>query len=202
MKKVMFIGAAMLLGMMTINTVSAQTPEQRAEMEKLRGERMINQAKHNVKATCYDDDEYMAEIGYADNMATRDLAQKNALANCQRALKSRLEQVVKGVLQDFSSRAELSSGANITDGELRELNQGFTSVIDKSIKHTIKCYSDVIKNDKGTFDGEYNAKIAIEEFVKECEDVVENDAKLAAKVNLKEFKKSFKDNFEENKKEE
>lgn len=196
----MFIGAAMLLGMMTLNTVSAQTPEQQAKLQKLRGERMLKQAERNVDATCYDDDEYMAEIGYADNMATRDLAQKNALANCQRALKTRLEQVVKGVIQDFSSRAELSSGAKITDGELREMNQGFNSVIEKSISHTTKCYSDVVKNDKGSFDGEYNAKIAIAEFVKKCEDVVENDATLAAKVNLKAFRESFKENFEENKK--
>lgn len=196
----MFIGAALLLGMMTINNLSAQTPEQQAEIKKLRGQRMINQAKHNVQATCYDDDAYMAEIGYADGMATRDLALKNALANCQRSLKARLEQVVKGVIEDFSSRAELSSGGEITDGELRELNQGFRSVIDKSIGRTIKCYSDVNPNDKGKFDGEYNAKISIEEFVKECEGVVENDATLSSKINLMEFKKSFKENFDENKK--
>lgn len=200
MKKTLFFGAAMLLGLMTFNTVSAQTPEQQAQLQKLRGERMLKQAERNINATCYDDDQYMAEIGFADNMATRDLAQKNALANCQRALKSRLEQVVKGVLEDFSGRAELSSGEKITDGEFRTLNQGFTSVIEKTISHTTKCYSDVHRNEKGSFDGEYNAKISIDEFVKKCEDVIENEATIAAKYGHNKIMETFQNNFEKNKK--
>ena len=197
MKKVFFIGAMMLFGTMMFNTVYAQTPEQKAELAKLRGQRQINQAKRNVEATCYDDDKYMAEIGYADGMANRDLAIKNALANCQRSLKLRLEQVVKGVIDDFSSRTELSSDGKITDAELRDLDNGFHSVINKSIGRTIKCYSDVQKNQKGSFDAEYNAKISIDEFIKECETVVESDATLRVKTNMDAFRASFRENFSE-----
>lgn len=184
----------MLLGMMSFNSVNAQTEEEL--LQQLRTDRL----KNAIASQCYDDEEFMAEIGYADGMANRNLAQKNALANCQSLLKMRLEQVVQGVMEDFSSRTELSSGATFTDAELRDLNVGFHSVIEKSIGRTIKCYSTVQKNEKGTFDGVYNAKISIDEFVKKCEDVIDQDAALRAKTNLGEFKDSMKENFKKNEK--
>lgn len=188
MKKVMIISSMLFIGMMMINDLMAQTVDElRAERERKRVERSISQA-------CDDDDQYMTDIGYATS-ADRDAAEADALVNCQRKLKLRLEQTVKGVVEDMSAKQELISTDAYDAITLRKINQGFQSVINKSISRTIKCYSDSKKNEKGQWEAEYNAKISVDEFIRESKAAIKEDAILRANVQMDNFEKEFREHL-------
>jgi hypothetical protein len=187
MKKVMIISSMLFLGMMLNNVMAQSTDDLRKERERQRVERSLKQA-------CDDDDQYMTEIGYATSK-DRDAAEADALVNCQRKLKLRLEQTVKGVVEDMSAKQELISTDAYDAITLRKINQGFQSVINKSISRTIKCYSDSWQNDKEQWEAEYNAKISVDEFIRESKAAIKEDAFLRANVQMDNFEKEFREHL-------
>lgn len=188
MKKVFFIGSMLLFGMMMSNFVNAQS------VDDLRKQRERNRVEKSLKQECEDDDQYMAEIGKATS-ATANGAETKALQNCQLKLKMRLEQTVKGVVEDMSHSQELESQDAFDAITLRKINAGFQSVINKSIGRTIKCYSDSWKNEKGQWEAEYNGKIAVEEFLKESKAAISEDATLRANIGFDAFEKEFRESL-------
>lgn len=188
MKKVFFIGSMLLFGMMMSNFVNAQS------VDDLRKQRERNRVEKSLKQECDDDDQYMAEIGKATS-ATANGAETRALQNCQQKLKMRLEQTVKGVVEDLSHSQELESQDAFDAITLRKINAGFQSVINKSIGRTIKCYSDSWKNEKGQWEAEYNGKIAVEEFLKESKAAISEDATLRANIGFDAFEKEFRESL-------
>ncbi len=188
MKKVMILSSMLFLGMMMVNNAMAQT------VDELRKQRERNRVERSLKQECVDDDQYMAEIGYATS-GDRDHAEADALINCQRKLKLRLEQTVQGVVEDLSAKQELVSQDAYDAITLRKINEGFQSVINKTIGHTIKCYSDSWKNEKGGWDAEYNANISIEEFVRETKAAINEDAVLRANIQMDSFENTFREHL-------
>lgn len=188
MKKVFFIGSMLLFGMMMSNFVNAQS------VDDLRKQRERNRVEKSLKQECEDDDQYMAEIGKATS-ATANGAETKALQNCQQKLKMRLEQTVKGVVEDLSHSQELESQDAFDAITLRKINAGFQSVINKSIGRTIKCYSDSWKNEKGQWEAEYNGKIAVEEFLKESKAAISEDATLRTNIGFDAFEKEFRESL-------
>lgn len=191
MKKVMMISSMLFLGMVMFNNVMAQTADE------LRQKREKDRVEKSLKQACDDDDQYMAEIGYATS-ADRDDAEASALLNCQRKLKLRLEQTVKGVVEDLAAKQELVSQDAYDAITLRKINQGFQSVINKSVSRTIKCYSDSWKNDKGQYEAEYNAKISVDEFIRETKAGIKEDAVLRANIQMDNFEKEFREHLKNN----
>ena len=189
MKKVYFIGSMLLCGMIMFNNVNAQSTED------LRKQRERNRVERSLQQECNDDDQYMAEIGKATS-ATANGAETQALLNCQQKLKMRLEQTVKGVVEDLSHNENLESAEAFDAITLRKINAGFQSIINKSIGRTIKCYSDSWKNEKGQWEAEYNGKIAVEEFLKEAEAAISEDATLRANIGFDAFEKEFRESLE------
>ena len=189
MKKVFFIGSMLLCGMIMFNNVNAQSTED------LRKQRERNRVERSLQQECNDDDQYMAEIGKATS-ATANGAETQALLNCQQKLKMRLEQTVKGVVEDLSHNENLESAEAFDAITLRKINAGFQSIINKSIGRTIKCYSDSWKNEKGQWEAEYNGKIAVEEFLKEAEAAISEDATLRANIGFDAFEKEFRESLE------
>lgn len=190
MKKVMIISSMLLIGMMLNNVMAQSTDDLRKKREQQRVERSLKQA-------CDDDDQYMAEIGYATS-ADKDDAEASALVNCQRKLKLRLEQTVKGVVEDLAAKQELISQDAYDAITLRKINQGFQSVINKSVSRTIKCYSDSWPNEKGQYEAEYNAKISVEEFIRETKAAIKEDAALRANIQMDNFEKEFREHLKSN----
>lgn len=190
MKKVMIISSMLFLGMMLNNVMAQNTDDLRKKREQQRVERSLKQA-------CDDDDQYMAEIGYATS-ADRDDAEASALVNCQEKLKLRLEQTVKGVVEDLAAKQELISQDAYDAIKLRKINQGFQSVINKSVSRTVKCYSDSWKNDKGQWEAEYNAKISVDEFIRETKAAIKEDAVLRANIQMDNFEKEFREQLKNN----
>lgn len=188
MKKVFFIGSMLLCGMMMLNFANAQNADD------LRKQRERNRVERSLQQECDDDDQYMAEIGKATS-ATANGAETRALQNCQQKLKMRLEQTVKGVVEDLSHSEELESAEAFDAITLRKINVGFQSVINKSIGRTIKCYSDSWKNEKGQWEAEYNGKIAIDEFLKEAKAAISEDATLRANIGFDAFEKEFRESL-------
>lgn len=188
MKKVMVSGVVLLLGMMFFNNASAQSTDD------LRKQRERNRVERSLKQECEDDDQYMAEIGKATS-ATANGAETRALQNCQQKLKMRLEQTVKGVIEDLSHSQELESQDAFDAITLRKINAGFQSIINKSIGRTIKCYSDSWKNDRGQWEAEYNGKIAVDEFLKETKAAISEDAILRANIGFDAFEKEFRESL-------
>lgn len=188
MKKVFFIGSMLFFGMMMSNFVNAQS------VDDLRKQRERNRVEKSLKQECEDDDQYMAEIGKATS-ATANGAETKALQNCQQKLKMRLEQTVKGVVEDLSHSQELESQDAFDAITLRKINAGFQSVINKSIGRTIKCYSDSWKNEKGQWEAEYNGKIAVEEFLKESKAAISEDATLRSNIGFDAFEKEFRESL-------
>ncbi len=187
----MIISSMLFLGMMMFNNVMAQTTDD------LRKQREHQRVERSLKQACDDDDQYMAEIGYATS-ADKDDAEASALVNCQRKLKLRLEKTVKGVVEDLAAKQELISQDAYDAITLRKINQGFQSVIDKSISRTIKCYSDSWKNDKGQYEAEYNAKISVDEFIRETKAAIKEDAILRANIQMDNFEKEFREHLKSN----
>ena len=190
MKKVMFIGAMLFCGMMMFNNLNAQSTDD------LRKQRERNRVERSLKQECEDDDQDMAEIGKATS-ASANGAETRALQNCQQKLKMRLEQTVKGVVEDLSHSQELESTEAFDAVTLRKINTGFQSVINKSIGRTIKCYSDSWKNEKGQWEAEYNGKIAVEEFLKETKAAISEDAVLRANIGFDAFEEEFRKSLKE-----
>lgn len=188
MKKVVISGVVMLLGVLFFNNANAQSTDD------LRKQRERNRVERSLKQECEDDDQYMAEIGKATS-ASANGAETRALQNCQQKLKMRLEQTVKGVVEDLSHSQELESQDAFDAITLRKINTGFQSVINKSIGRTIKCYSDSWKNEKGQWEAEYNGKIAIEEFLKETKAAISQDAALRANIGFDAFEKEFRESL-------
>lgn len=179
----------MLLGM--TYTVSAQSVRELRELrEKQRVEKSLSRA-------CEDDDQYMAELGKA-TWSTANGAETRALQNAQQRLKMRLEQTVKAVIEDLSHSSDLETADAWDAVTIRKVNTGFQSVINKSIGHTTKCYSDSWQNDKGQWEAEYNCKIAIEEFIKSAEAAISNDAVMRANVGIDQFEGSFREHLKDN----
>ena len=186
----MIISSMLLIGMMLNNVMAQSTDDLRQKREQQRVERSMKQA-------CDDDDQYMTEIGYATS-ADKDDAEASALLNCQRKLKLRLEQTVKGVVEDLSAKQELVSQDAYDAITLRKINQGFQSVIDKSVSRTIKCYSDSWQNEKGQYEAEYNAKISVDEFIRETKAAIKEDAALRANIQMDNFEKEFREHLKSN----
>lgn len=184
----MISGVVLLLGMMFFNNASAQSTDD------LRKQRERNRVERSLKQECEDDDQYMAEIGKATS-ATANGAETRALQNCQQKLKMRLEQTVKGVVEDLSHSQELESQDAFDAITLRKINAGFQSIINKSIGRTIKCYSDSWKNDRGQWEAEYNGKIAVDEFLKETKAAISEDAILRANIGFDAFEKEFRESL-------
>lgn len=188
MKKVSYFSFLLLCSMMVFNNVNAQSTDD------LRKQRERNRVERSLKQECEDDDQYMAEIGKATS-ATANSAETQALLNCQQKLKLRLEQTVKGIVEDLSHSEELESTEAFDAITLRKINTGFQGIINKSIGHLIKCYSDSWKNDKGQWEAEYNGKIAIDEFLKEAKSAISEDATLRANIGFDAFEKEFRESL-------
>lgn len=191
MKKVMFIGAMLLCGMMMFNYANAQS------LDEMRRQREENRVKKTLKNACDDDDQYMAELGKATS-ATAHGAERQALLNAQQLLKMRLEQTVQGVIEDMTHDNQLESQEAFDAITLRKINTGFQSVINKSIGRTIKCYSDSYQNEKGQWYAEYNAKISIDEFIKESKATIREDALLRANIGMDDFESRFREHLSNN----
>jgi len=184
----MFIGAMLMAGMMAFNSANAQS------VDEIWDELNTRDFKDALKDRCKDDDQYMAEVGKATS-ATAHGAERQALLNCQQLLKMRLEQTVKGVVEDLTHDEQMESPEAYDAITLRKINTGFQSVIEKSIGRTIKCYSVSRRNEKGQYEARYNGKIAIEEFVKEAKSTISQDALLRANIGLNEFEQSFREHL-------
>lgn len=213
MKKVFFIGAAVLLGMMMVcTTVDAQSrkekrAEKKAEWEfqkkkrELERQRVLDSIQNANKrpaaspaGTTFDlpcsgvgtsDKEYYRQLGIGKDMDLS-LAQRKAIQSAKSILRDRLGEQVKGLVTDYSKTYSKSGKGSDMEGILE---REFTSVVDKALDDADNPCEKPAQLNTGEFQYYYVIEIRKAELVDKMASAISNNDKLRAEFDRDQFRK-------------
>lgn len=213
MKKVILIGAAMLLGMMMVcTTVDAQSrkekrAEKKAEWEfqkkkrELERQRVLDSIQNANKrpaaspaGTTFDlpcsgvgtsDKEYYRQLGIGKDMDLS-LAQRKAIQSAKSILRDRLGEQVKGLVTDYSKTYSKSGKGSDMEGILE---REFTSVVDKALDDADNPCEKPAQLNTGEFQYYYVIEIRKAELVDKMASAISNNDKLRAEFDRDQFRK-------------
>lgn len=201
MKKVFFIGAMLLAGMMFGNYCYAQTDDIDAEIARLKKQRELKRLQREVAAedklgaemeipcvaASMDDENYFREFGkatHADAQEARELAMDAA----KDMIRKKLSEFVVGVVDQYSNH---SRGTKQTPTAVRKgqdlLKAKISGVLDFSEKVCEKHFL----NAAGTYDAYYTIQISKAKMKSE----MQKAAKEAGMNDEKAFRDAFDDTF-------
>ncbi len=180
----MFIGAAMLMGMMTINTVSAQTPEQLKKLREQRGEAMINNVSE--MGGCVDNDEWMTAEGYGQSGKSPQIARTKARNEANKELiekmESYVERIAKGLSYSETNEATDDVYASTLTDKFNQVTQGMRGRIRE-------CFVVPETTDRGMHTCKYVAVISLKDLNNALKDAIAKDKTLSAQTKMEDFDK-------------
>lgn len=213
MKKVMFIGATLLLGMMMIaapadaqsrkdkkaaKKAEWQFEQQRKEMERQRVLDSIKNANARPAAspagTTFDlpcsgvgtsDKEYYRQLGIGKDVDLS-LAQRKAVQNAKSIIRDRLGEQVKGLVSDYSKTYSKSGKGADMEGILE---REFTGVIDKALDDADNPCEKAAQLNTGEFQYYYVVEIRKSDLANKMADAIGNNDKLRAEFDRDQFRK-------------
>ena len=214
MKKVMFIGATMLLGMMMIAMpADAQTRKEkkaakRAEWEhkqkirEMQRQRELDSIANLSKETtvdvpCWmaDDDEWFyATIQRQFKQSSMNTAPTATLRSAQMLMRQKLSSVYRAVLRDYFDQMDIEEGSYA--------NQHIESAGDMVIKATINetyevCRKQTKPDENGNIIMYMTVKVSKKKFVKDVVQKISDDEQLRVRFNEQKFRDSAFKVFEE-----
>lgn len=182
MKKVFFIGA-MMLGMISINNLFAQTPQQLQQLNQQRGEGMMNNIKE--MGGCVDNDDWMTAEGFGQSAKNPQIARTTALNNANneiiKKMQSYVERIAKGMSHsEINEATDDVYGSMLTD-RFMEITQGMRGRIRE-------CFAVPESGTRG-YTCRFVVAISLKDFNKELKEAISNDKTLRAQTKMEEFDK-------------
>ncbi len=216
MKKVMFIGAMLLCGLMMLPTpADAQSRKDKKKAEKadweyqqrlkeLERQRKLDsvanlatpQSEMFVDIPCYDktlsqgeEDPYFRELGIGESM-NRAQARLLAIDNANSMVKRRIGGVVKGLATDYSKNVSTkSSPAHLS----QIIEQEYVTVIDKIIRDAAKPCEKMSRDRSGQWCCYYVIWVGRGELADKLADAVANNEEIQADFDREKFRKYAKE---------
>lgn len=213
MKKVMFIGATMLLGLMMIaapaNAQSRkdkkaakkaewQFEQQKKEMERQRVLDSIKNANARPSAspagTTFDlpcsgvgtsDKEYYRQLGIGKDMDLA-TAQQKAIQHAKSIIRDRLGEHVHGLVTDYTKTYSKSGKGKDLEGILE---REFTSVVNTAINDADNPCEKAAQLNTGEFQYYYAVEISKKELSEKMAEKISNNEKLKAEFDRDQFRK-------------
>lgn len=203
MKKVFFIGAMMLCGMLMIgNYAIAQNEDIDAEIAKLKKQRELLRLQREVAAeeklgaemeipcvaASMDDENYFREFGkatHADAQEARELAMDAA----KDMIRKKLGEFVVGVVDQYSNH---SRGTKQTPTAVRKGQDLFKGKVEGMLDFTEKICEKQYLNNMGTYDAYYTIQIS----KARMKDAMQKAAKEAGMNDEKAFRDAFDATFD------
>lgn len=222
MKKVLFIGSMLLVGMMLIATpVDAQSRKDRkkaekekweaqqkfeAEMEAMKRQKTLDSmravmAKQNMRgvesdipciAASFDDEEYFRDYGKGTN-ANEQKARLAAIKAAKEMVYEKLSHYVEGVMKDYTS----STQGDYNDDVISRMENGFKGATQRMLNDAEKVCEKSYQNNRGTWDSYYTIQISKKDLKKALQQTIVTDNELRAKVNQEVFEKATEGQFEQ-----
>lgn len=213
MKKSIFIGALMLMGMMLIAApVDAQTRKERKaaqkaewehqqKMKELQRQRELDSMQNAMArpaaspagqtfdvpcmAAGRSDKEYYRQIGYGRDIDLS-IAQQKALQNAKSRLRDRLGEQVKGLVSDYSKTVSKSNKGQDLEGILE---REFTSVVDAVLNDADNPCEQPTQLNTGEIQYYYVVEIRKNELVDKMANVIDKNDQLKAEYDRDQFRK-------------
>lgn len=210
MKKVMFIGAMLLCGMMMVSTpVDAQTRKQKKEakqkewehqqkLKEIEREQELRNAQSKSQVSpagatfelpCSgvgtSDKEYYRQLGIGRDVDLS-LAQRKAVQNAKSIIRDRLGEQVKGLVTDYSKTFSKSGKGSDLEGILE---REFTSVVDKALDDADNPCEKAAQLNTGEFQYYYAVEIRKSDLVNKMADAIGDNDKLRAEFDRDQFRK-------------
>lgn len=213
MKKVMFIGATMFLGMMMIAMpADAQTRKEkkaakRAEwehqqkMKELQRQRELDSMQNAMarpavspagttfELPCSDmgisDKEHFRQIGIGKDMDLS-LAQRKAAQSAKSIIRDRLGEHVKGLVSDYTKTYSKSGKGSDMEGILE---REFTSVVDEVLNNADNPCEKPAQLNTGEFQYYYVIEIRKNDLVDKMAEAIGNNDKLRTEFDRDQFRK-------------
>jgi len=217
MKKVFFIGAMMLCGMMLITTnVDAQSvrkqtrdAKKKAKLEAIRQQNMIDSIKRakeiealksqdyvsDMPCTMYDDDEWFYATGVRQfKQSSINTAPTATLRSTQLQMRQKLQSVYRAVLRDYFDQMNTDAGSYANE----HLESAGDLVIKSVINETYEvCRKQSPVDEKGNIRMYMAIKVSKKQFIKELVQQISKDKELEVRFNEKQFRDSAFKVFEQ-----
>lgn len=221
MKKVMFIGAMLLCGMMIVSVpADAQTRKEKKESKKkdwqtketikdIHNQGQVHDAQvqeaqkeYNMwgiggEAPCsdasFDDEEYFRDFGQGTSTNLQK-ARMAALKAAKDMILEKLAMYVEGVMSSYSSSTQ---GDGSGDDVIEAMQNKFDGMIRAKLNNAEKVCEKQYKNNNGAWDAYYAIQISKADLRKAMKQTILSDNELRARVNQKAFEQATEGQFEE-----
>lgn len=184
MKKAMFIGATMLLGLMMSNTVSAQTPEQLQKMREMRGEAMMKNI--DEMGGCVDNDDWMTAEGFGQSAKDPQIAKTRAFDEANNELIKKMESYVERIAKRLSHSEHNEATDDIYASALTDK---FTQIT-QGMRGRIRECMVIPETTDRVYTCRYIAVVSLKDFNKALKDGIAKDKTLSAQTKMEDFDKA------------